>query len=66
MVKKYLDGVPVVVKQKMKPTKNHEVVDSIPGLAQWVVEMTLQWAVVEVADVAWIWHYCSCGVGRQL
>ena len=39
-------------------TKNHEVAGSIPGLAQW--------AVVWVADVAWIPHYCGSGVGRWL
>ena len=30
----YRDGVPVL--ELMNPTRNHEVVGSIPGLAQWV------------------------------
>ena len=29
-------GVPVVAQWLVNPTRNNEVVDSIPGLAQWV------------------------------
>ena len=29
-------GVPIVAQWLMNPTRNHEVVGSIPGLAQWV------------------------------
>ena len=29
-------GVPVVAQWLTNPTRNHEVSDSIPGLAQWV------------------------------
>ena len=32
-------GVPIVVQQN--PTRNHEVVVSIPGLAQWVKDLAL-------------------------
>ena len=28
------------------PTRNHEVVGSIPGLIQWVKDLVLPWAVV--------------------
>ena len=30
------EGVPVVAQLLMNPTRNHDVVGSIPGLAQWV------------------------------
>ena len=34
-------GVPVVAQWLTNPTKNPEVVSSIPGLAQWVKDPTL-------------------------
>ena len=49
---------------EMYPTGNHEVVGSIPDLAQWVKDLAL--AVVWVADAAQIWYCCGCGVGWQL
>ena len=38
-------GVPVVVQWLTNPSRNHEVVDSIPGLAQWVKDPVLPQAV---------------------
>ena len=34
-------GVPLVVQWLMNPTRNHEVVGSIPALAQWVDDPVL-------------------------
>ena len=38
---KGLWGVPVVAQWLMNPTRNHEVVGSIPGLTQWVKDLVL-------------------------
>ena len=39
-------GVPVVAQWLTNPTRNQDVVGSIPGLAQWVKDVALPGAVV--------------------
>ena len=41
MVKNSNMGVPVVAQWLMNPARNHEVVGSIPSLAQWVKDPAL-------------------------
>ena len=44
---------------EMNPTRNHEVVGSIPGLAQWVTDLALLWlwrrlaATTLIRPLAW-------------
>ena len=45
-IKKLPYGIPVVAKWLTNPTRNQEVVGSIPGLAQCVKDLALPWAVV--------------------
>ena len=39
---------------------------SIPGLSQWVKDLALPGAVMQLADVAQIPYCCSWGVGQGL
>ena len=59
MIQKSLHGVPVVVQWLTNPTRNQEVVGSIPGLAQWIVDPVLLWlwcrpeATAPIRPLAW-------------
>ena len=59
-------GVPIVAQQVKNLTSIHEDVGSIPGLTQWVQDLVLLGAMVEVAEEAWIPCGCGCGVSWQL
>ena len=70
------NGIPLLLKYtewssrhgtvEVNPTRNHEVSDSMPGLAQWIKDLALLWAVAWVAEAAQILWCCGCGVGQWL
>ena len=55
-----------MVQLLVNPTSIHEDTGLIPGFVQWVNDLVLLWAVVQILDVVRILHCCGPGVGRQL
>ena len=50
----------------MNPTIIHEDLSLIPGPTQWVKDLVLPWAAVQVTDVAQIWCCYGCCVDWPL
>ena len=59
-------GVPIVAQQVTNPTSIYEDASPTPGLAQWVKDPALLWAVVQVVDIAQFLWCCGCDLGWEL
>ena len=59
-------GVPFMAQPLTIPTRMHEDVGSIPDLVQWVKDLALPQAEMQVANSAQILCCCGCCVGQQL
>ena len=55
-----------MAQQLTNVTRIHEDADLNPGLALWVKHLALPWALVQVADMAWISAWILRCYGRQL
>ena len=66
MILKVVDGISYCDSTVTNLTSIHEDTGLIPGPAQWVKDLALLCAAVQVADVAQIPRCCGCGVGQQL
>jgi len=59
ILRNVLLGLPIVAQWLTNPTRNHEVVGSIPGLTQWVKDLALLWlwhkpvATAPIRPLAW-------------
>ena len=43
----------------------HEDLGAIPGLTQWIKDLSLPKVVTLVDNATQIWHCCGCGVGKN-